>query len=510
MVLHRCMLVLTALLLVCELVISHLCRSLIIMVDGFHTLFILMHMAVPLLQNESAKGASDESQLLSVNPSPSPPGTSASTDSSIKPEPGVRSATCDPEVTSSTSSAPPPALDPSPVHASVSQAKSNQLFPPVSSSVAPKTLQSPPASSCGFSYMHMRAETVEAMISALLLASLCVSYCIKILNSVMQPQPTQRPLMATVVGAVSVLHKLLVLGLSWGQLLNLRAGAAWEAESRGASRKAPTVRAEEEAKHHAVQGRAVDDVSQVPSAMDGSLYNGALVLCNPGTSSVPHSNSPSQTQNPPPGGPLGGGPCHQAVTDCVDSARPGSDRQEREKVCKCEAYPHDELTETSKSSTCVGHFDNQNPPQTSSVYTHNMKSSWPRAWWSDCLSSFVSVAQALVSSILALISGLVMLLVGPECLHSSQLCSFLIYLDPGLSLLAVIALLATALPQVYKYGLLLLQATPPQICVSDLGQRIVSVPGVQSLHDLHIWQLTETCMVASVHVHCHAEFQTHR
>lgn len=64
--------------------------------------------------------------------------------------------------------------------------------------------------------------------------------------------------------------------------------------------------------------------------------------------------------------------------------------------------------------------------------------------------------------------------------------------------------------QVYKYGLLLLQATPPQICVSDLGQRIVSVPGVHSLHDLHIWQLTETCMVASVHVHCHAGFQIHR
>lgn len=64
--------------------------------------------------------------------------------------------------------------------------------------------------------------------------------------------------------------------------------------------------------------------------------------------------------------------------------------------------------------------------------------------------------------------------------------------------------------QVCRYGLLLLQATPPHICVSDLGQRIESVPGVQAMHDLHIWQLTESFMVASVHVHCHADFPAHR
>uniref|UniRef100_A0A3P8SS64 Cation efflux protein cytoplasmic domain-containing protein n=1 Tax=Amphiprion percula TaxID=161767 RepID=A0A3P8SS64_AMPPE len=67
----------------------------------------------------------------------------------------------------------------------------------------------------------------------------------------------------------------------------------------------------------------------------------------------------------------------------------------------------------------------------------------------------------------------------------------------------------SATGQVYRYGLLLLQASPPQICVSDLGRKIASVPGVQAVHDLHIWQLTESLLVASVHVHCYAGLPAH-
>lgn len=46
-VLHWCMLGLTILLLVCEVTLSQLCKSLIILVDAFYTLFILMRMALP-------------------------------------------------------------------------------------------------------------------------------------------------------------------------------------------------------------------------------------------------------------------------------------------------------------------------------------------------------------------------------------------------------------------------------------------------------------------------------
>lgn len=178
------------------------------------------------------------------------------------------------------------------------------------------------------------------------------------------------------------------------------------------------------------------------------------------------------------------------------------------------------------------------PPSGSQKSSHHTERPVP----SRC---FVLVIQGLCTSVLALINSLVMLLISPHCLHSTEPCSLLVYLDPALSLLAVITLIATALPQVrvqptyyedlkkknihvccyfccsfccltskslqvHKYGLLLLQSTPPHICVSDLGRRIASIPGVQAVHNLHVWQLTESFTVASVHVHCHAGFPAHR
>lgn len=64
----------------------------------------------------------------------------------------------------------------------------------------------------------------------------------------------------------------------------------------------PTVLAEEEAKGQAEPGRVLDDVSQVQSPADDSLHDGLLVLCNPGTSSVPDTDS--QTPQPQPEVPL--------------------------------------------------------------------------------------------------------------------------------------------------------------------------------------------------------------
>lgn len=53
----------------------------------------------------------------------------------------------------------------------------------------------------------------------------------------------------------------------------------------------PTGSAEEESKGQAEPGRVLYDVSLVQSAVDDSLHNGALVLCNPGTSIIPDNDS---------------------------------------------------------------------------------------------------------------------------------------------------------------------------------------------------------------------------
>ncbi|XP_051252862.1 zinc transporter 1 [Dicentrarchus labrax] len=455
-VLHWCMLGVTILLLVCEVTISQLCHSQIILVDSFHTLFILMRMA---LTPPPTAGVT-EPPLSSLEESPaSPPLASSSTavlpstlpaESSIEPQTGTQTTT-----DGSTLPDPPPTPH-------------------------------PPALTCGLSHTKCRIQAVGPFISSLLLASLCLSYIMEIISSSLEPQPIQRPLLPVVVSAVSVLYKMLVFWLNWDQQ------QALQTESLEVN---PRVLAEEETKAQAEPGRVLYDVSRVQSAVDDSLHNGAFVLCNPGTSSIPDADS--QTPEP------------QAVVHLHAAAQ--QDSRDCEVAPRAADLSHSEdIAEISKDNTCVGHLESHNTSNTSPVCQSSHPTERPTSQWPLCLLSFLLVIQNLCTSLLALINSLVMLLIDPQCLHSSGACSLLVYLDPGLSLLAVVVLIATARPQVHRYGLLLLQASPPHICVSDLGQRIVSIPGVQAVHDLHVWQLTESLIVASVHVHCHAGFPAHR
>ncbi|XP_077398339.1 proton-coupled zinc antiporter SLC30A1 [Festucalex cinctus] len=127
-----------------------------------------------------------------------------------------------------------------------------------------------------------------------------------------------------------------------------------------------------------------------------------------------------------------------------------------------------------------------------------------------CLCSMMMVVQGLSTPVLVLVNSLVMLLVGPDYWHPLGTCDLLMYLDPSLAVLAAIILVAGAVPQMYRYGLLLMQATPPRVSLSDVRERIGSVPGVEDVHELHIWQLSDSFVVASVHVLCQAAFPVHR
>jgi len=47
---------------------------------------------------------------------------------------------------------------------------------------------------------------------------------------------------------------------------------------------------------------------------------------------------------------------------------------------------------------------------------------------------------------------------------------------------------------------ILLQGVPPNISLDEVRTSILNVEGVLSVHELHVWQLSETKIVASVHV----------
>ncbi|WWC86110.1 uncharacterized protein L201_000981 [Kwoniella dendrophila CBS 6074] len=75
-----------------------------------------------------------------------------------------------------------------------------------------------------------------------------------------------------------------------------------------------------------------------------------------------------------------------------------------------------------------------------------------------------------------------------------------LYFDPGVSLLITCIIFSSALPLCKSASYILLQGVPSHVSLDAVRKSIVDVEGVDSVHELHIWQLSESTVVASVHV----------
>ena len=74
------------------------------------------------------------------------------------------------------------------------------------------------------------------------------------------------------------------------------------------------------------------------------------------------------------------------------------------------------------------------------------------------------------------------------------------YSDPIISLVITCIIFSSALPLCKRSSRILLQGTPPTVDTSDVFQDILQIPSVLSVHDFHIWNLTEKLLIASLHV----------
>ncbi|CAO3596621.1 unnamed protein product [Absidia cylindrospora] len=78
--------------------------------------------------------------------------------------------------------------------------------------------------------------------------------------------------------------------------------------------------------------------------------------------------------------------------------------------------------------------------------------------------------------------------------------SWRFYMDPAISLVIAVIIFASAIPLVKATSFILLQGVPQNIDLDKVRDCLLQVPGVYSIHELHIWQLSDTKNVASFHV----------
>lgn len=81
------------------------------------------------------------------------------------------------------------------------------------------------------------------------------------------------------------------------------------------------------------------------------------------------------------------------------------------------------------------------------------------------------------------------------------------YSDPAISLIITLIILGSAIPLCKAASRILLQAVPTDVNVDEIKRDINSLEGVQNCHHLHVWQLSDTKLIASLHIRVNCDFK---
>uniref|UniRef100_A0A8B9PNL6 Cation efflux protein cytoplasmic domain-containing protein n=1 Tax=Apteryx owenii TaxID=8824 RepID=A0A8B9PNL6_APTOW len=81
-------------------------------------------------------------------------------------------------------------------------------------------------------------------------------------------------------------------------------------------------------------------------------------------------------------------------------------------------------------------------------------------------------------------------------------CNWQCYIDPSLTIIMVFIILSSAFPLIKETSIILLQMVPKGVDMHLLTDRLAHVPGVSSLHEVHVWELAGGKNIATLHVKC--------
>lgn len=74
------------------------------------------------------------------------------------------------------------------------------------------------------------------------------------------------------------------------------------------------------------------------------------------------------------------------------------------------------------------------------------------------------------------------------------------YADPALCMLMAVLITWGTIPLCVRAAKVLLNAAPPSVNAAEVKDDIKSLPGIVNIHDLHIWQLNDEVLIATLHV----------
>ncbi|KAJ3320297.1 hypothetical protein HDU76_000346, partial [Blyttiomyces sp. JEL0837] len=107
----------------------------------------------------------------------------------------------------------------------------------------------------------------------------------------------------------------------------------------------------------------------------------------------------------------------------------------------------------------------------------------------------VHVVGDLISSVGVLIASII-IMVNPKLTVVDPICTFIFSAF----------VLATTYPLMWSSLAVLMEGTPPHLTISTVMEALKAMPGVQDVHDLHLWAISQGKTVLTVHLIMSPEF----
>ncbi|KAK5131304.1 hypothetical protein LTR08_001143 [Meristemomyces frigidus] len=371
-----------------------------------------------------------------------------------------------------------------------------------------------------YTYGWQRAETLGALVNGVFLVALCVTIFLEAIQRFVEPQHVSQPKLVLIVGCLGLASNLL------GLLLFHDHGHG--GHSHGPEGHGDVVKDAEEGHSHthggdALDAQAADESGNVVDVLPQNRIAGwptthiqtegnesAAVEdgSSPATKYAKHKHTRSRSR------------AHSGVEDI--HVNPSAFRQSIIEASRLEAVESDEGTEDENvvDGAQDSHDNGNEQPllngkkqasygaiKRKSIDHKEHKHAQPKEAGKghghshgdlNMRGIFLHVMGDALGNVGVIVSALVIWLTD---------YSWRFYFDPAVSLVITIIILGSAVPLVKAASRILLQAVPLGISVDDIRDDIEDLPGIVSAHHLHVWQLSDTKLVASLHVQVAFDFK---
>lgn len=378
-------------------------------------------------------------------------------------------------------------------------------------------------SSKNFTYGWQRAETLGALVNGVFLVALCLSIFLEAIQRLVEPQEVRNPKLVLIVGCLGLFSNFVGLALfhdhSHGHGGHSHGGEIAEDSVESAEQGYATPQTES-------TNRLRDETGNIVSVLPENVVGQSLPSEHRADTRTPSA----RRSRGPEGHRRGSRRFSSSMSRFPDAdsinIHPASLRQD---IIKASRFEEDVSSESdidaygsgngnshvSERSGLLSHSDeagnysgaNGNGNGTSKprkMATGDLHDNHNHAQPKDSETKkgghshdlnmrgvFLHVLGDALGNIGVIISALVIWLTS---------YSWRYYVDPGISLLITVIILCSAIPLCKAASRILLQAVPAGLSIDHIIEDIESLPGVMSCHHLHVWQLSDTKLVASLHI----------